>query len=242
MPPWKAAAERTEGSTPMRLFGRIFGTREERMAKELLKGVETETSEVYGPLRDLGLGIVKAAWDCYQGFSELVQVSIQGRPTEQQMLVFYEFLYFFIHVTMRAAVARGLTEMQISKVQDFLDPLLSHTAVDTFCRDWPSELKERMAHGFFEKLNDAEAGYSECRALISKDHPFEKESGIGRLSHNVAEVWGTPYNPAVMMAAVTAAVKGYKSLPLDKLICAVSAVIDRVQPDTLAALRNRPWS
>jgi hypothetical protein len=226
----------------MKLFGRIFGTREERKIKDLLRKTEIATSEVYRPLGDLGLGVVKAAWDCYQDFSRILRVSVEGRPTEQQTLVFYEFLYFFIHVTMRGAVAHGLTEMQISKVQDFLGPLLSHTAVDTFCRHWPLQLKERMAHEFLEKVNDAEADYSQCRAFMLKDQPFAKESLTGKLSHNVAELWGSPYNPAVMMAATTSAVKAYANMPLDELIREVATVIDRVEPDALAALRDRAWS
>jgi hypothetical protein len=226
----------------MKLFDRFLGTPQERRAKNLLKKAEAATCEVFGPLGDLGLGIVKAAWDCYQDFCRLSEVSVEGRPTEQQMLVFYEFLYFFIHVTMRGAVAHGLTQMQISNVQDFLGPLLSHTAVDTFCRHWPLELKERMAHEFFEKVNGAEADYSQCRAFMLSEQPFVKESLTGKLSYNVAEVWGSPYNPAVMMAATTSAVNAYTNMPLDKLIREVATVIDRVEPDALAALRDRPWS
>jgi hypothetical protein len=225
----------------MKLFDRILGAPEERRAKNLLKKAEAATYEVFGPLGDLGLGIVKAAWDSYRDFARVLDFSVEGKPTEQQMLVFYELLYFFIHLTMRTAVAHGLTETQISKLQDFLGPQLSRTAVDTFCRHWPLELKERIAHEFFEKLNDAEADYSQCRALMWGDEPFARESLIGKLSHNVAGVWGSPYNAAVMMAATASAVRAYKNLPLDKLIREVATVIDRVDPDALAALRGRPW-
>lgn len=225
----------------MSMLGRIFGTPEERKAKDLLKKAKAETSEVYGPVNNLSLGIVRAVWDSYQDLATVLEFSVEGQPTEQQILVFYELLYFFIHVTIRTAVAHGLTETQISKLQDYLGPLLSQTAVDTFCRHWPVELKKRIAHEFFEKLNDAEGDYSECQALMLKDKPFEKESLFGKLSYNVAQLWGSPFNPAVIMAATTSAVKAFTSMPLDKLIHDVAMVIDRVKPDTLAALRDRPW-
>ncbi len=226
----------------MSIWGRIFGTPEERKAKDLLGKAKAITSEVYGPLGNLSLGIVTAAWDSYQDLAGVLKFSVEGRPTEQQILVFYELLYFFTHVTIRTAVAHGLTETQIRRLQDFLGPQLSHTAVDTFCRHWPVEVKKRIRHEFFEKLNDAEVDYSECRALILKDKPFEKDSLLGKLSHNVAQSWGSPSNPAVIMAAKTSAAKAFTSMPLDKLIRGVAMVIDRVEPDTLAALRDRPWS
>ncbi len=144
------------------------------------------------------------------------------------MLVFYELFYFFIHVTIRTAVAQGLTETQISKLQDFLGPSLSQTAVDTFLRHWPLELKERIAREFFEKLNDAEADYAQCRAFMLKDKPLAKDSLIGKLSQNVAQLWGSPYNLAVIMAVTMSAVKAFRSMPLDKLIRDVAMVIDRV--------------
>jgi len=226
----------------MSILDRIFGTPEERKANGLLKKVKAETSEVYGPLSNLGLGIVRAAWDSYQDLAKVLELSVGGQPTKQQMLLFYELLYFFIHVTIRTAVGHGLTEAQISKIQDYLGPQLSRTAVDTFCRHWPIELKKRIAHEFFAKLNDAEVEYSKCRALMLKDESFENDSLFGKLSHNVAQLWGSPSNPVVIMAAKTSATKAFTSMPLDKLIHDVAIVIDRVEPDTLAALRDRPWS
>jgi hypothetical protein len=224
------------------ILNRIFGTPEERKAKELLKKVEAETSQVYGPLGNLSLGIVKAAWDSYQDLARVLEFSVKGQPTKQQMVVFYELLYFFIHVTIRTAVVHGLTETQVLKIHDYLGPQLSRLAVDTFCRHWPVELKQRIAHEFLEKLNDAEIDYSKCRALMLKDKLFEEDSLFGKLSHNVAQLWGSPSNPVVIMAAKTSATKAFTSVPLDKLIQDVAMVIDRVKPDTLAALRDRPWS
>ncbi|MBI1817029.1 MAG: hypothetical protein HYR72_18780 [Deltaproteobacteria bacterium] len=225
----------------MSMLGRIFGTPEERNARDLLKKAKAETSEVYGPLGDLSLAIVRAAWDSYQDFASSLQFSIEGQPTEQQMLVFYELLYFFIHVTFRTAAKQGLTETQISKLQGYMGPQLSQTAVDTFCRHWPAELKKRIAHDFLKKVNDAEVDYSECRVLMLKDKPFEKESLFGKLSHNVAQLWGSPSDPVVIIAAMTSAAKAFASMPLDRSIHDVAMVIDRVEFDALAALRDRPW-
>ncbi len=219
----------------------IFGTPEERKLRDLLKEAEAETSEVYGPLGRLALGIVTASWDSYQGLAKVLGFSVEGQPTERQMLVFYELLYFFAHVTIRTAVAHQLTESQIFKLQDYLGPQLSRTAVDTFCKHWPVELKRRMAGEFFERLNDAEVEYSECRGLMVKDKPFDRESLFGRLSHNVAELWESPSDLVVMTATQTSALEAFTNMRLAKLIDDVVIVIERVDRDTLAALRDRPW-
>ena len=78
---------------------------------------------MYGPLGNLALGIVTASWDSYQGLTKVLEFSVEGQPTERQMLVFYELLYFFTHVTIRTAVAHRLTESQIwEDFRTILDP------------------------------------------------------------------------------------------------------------------------
>ncbi|HEY5174790.1 MAG TPA: hypothetical protein VII95_04405 [Terriglobales bacterium] len=226
----------------MSMLDRIFGTPEERKVEGILKKVEAETSEVYGPLGNLSLGIVKATWDSYQDVARGLGFSVEGQPTEQQMLIFYELLYFFIHLTIRTAIADGLTKTQMFKLHDYLNLSLSQTAADTFWRHLPVEQKSRIAQEFLEKLNIAEADYSECRVFIVEDKPFEKDSLFGRLAYNVAQIWRSPSDPAVMKSALMAAAKVFTRMQLDNLIHDVAVVIDRVKPDTLAVLRDRPWS
>jgi hypothetical protein len=113
-----------------------------------------------------------------------------------------------------------------------------------FWRHLPVEQKKRMQLEFLQNLSVAEADYSECRVLVVKDvkdKPFERDSLFGRLAYNVAQIWGSPSNPAAIMWAQLSAMKAFNRLPLDKLIHDVAMVIDRVKPDTLAALRDRPW-
>lgn len=228
----------------MSIFGNFFSTLEGRKARDLLKKAKAETIEVYGPLGDLSLAIGRATSDSYKGLIRELGSSTEGQPTEEQMLVYYELLYFFIHLTIRTAVKQGLTETQISKLQGYLGPQMSQIAVDTFCSHWPVELRNRMAHQFFEKLNEAEADYSECRVLALKDLS-EKESLFGKVSHNVAQLLGNSGDPAGFRATVhwmtkISAMKAFTSMPLDRLIHDVAMVIDRVDLDTLAALGDRP--
>jgi hypothetical protein len=224
------------------MLDKIFGTPEERKVKDILKKAEAETSEVYGPLNNLSLGIVKATWDSYQDVARGLEFSVEGQPTEQQMLIAYELFYFFIYLTIRAAIADGLTETQMFKLHDYLNLSLSQTAVDFFWKHLPVEQKKRIEQEFLQRLSYAEADYSECRVFMVEDKPFEKDSLFGRLAYNVAQIWGSPSDPAVMKSTWMAAAKVFTGMSLDNLIHDVAMVIDRVKPDTLAALRDRPWS
>lgn len=214
----------------------------ENRVEKLFRKAETETSEIYGPLGNLCGAIVTAAWSSYKGFCELLKSPVEGQPSEKQMLVFYEYVYFFTHLTLRTLVECGLNEDQISKLQNFIGPLLSRTAVDTFFRHWPLERKLRIADEFFDKLNDAEADYAECRGLMLPNSTFERESLMGRLSQNVAECWEDPLNPLVIIAAKHSAVKAFTQMSLAELVRHVAAVIDSVEPEVLATLKNRPWT
>jgi hypothetical protein len=227
----------------MRILRRILGrSPKECMAKDLLKKSKAETSEIYGPLGNLGSVIVAAAWQAYQDVAKEMQFSIEGQPTEQQILAFYEILCFFIHMAISRAATQKLTEKQILKLQDYLGPFLSRIAVDTFFRHWPVESKKKIANEFLEKLNAAEADYPECQDFILKDMPFERESLFGKLAHNFAELLGSPSNPAVIMATKSSTVKAFTNMAIERSINDVAIVIDLVEPDTIAALRDHRWT
>src|SRR5262249_25810958 len=148
--------------------------------------VQAEVHDTYGPLGNLSLAIVQAANDSLRELAPTLGISLDGKPTEQRILVFYELLYFYSHLTLRFAVAGGLTEPQIAKLQSYLRPLLPSTAVDAFFKHWPNELKTKMQSDFFEKMNDAELEYTQCKTLWSKEQPFGNMSIFGRLANNIA--------------------------------------------------------
>lgn len=140
----------------------------------------------------------------------------------------YELLCFFSHLSIRTALVTGFTEPQIANVQRFLGPLLSSTAVDTFFEHWPKELKRKIRSEFYDRLNDAEAEYAQCRGLLSHEKPFDNATLFGRLASNIADLCAKPQDHSIMTAVLVEGTKAYTGMQLDKLIADVHAVIDLV--------------
>jgi hypothetical protein len=222
----------------MGLFGRLFGTREARMAKRLLKDARGMVDATYGPANKLGLEIVAAASSTQQSLGRVFECGTGGPPSEPQMLTLYEFLYFFSHLALRTAVAKGFSDAQIGKLQGFLGPLLASCAVDSFCREWPEKLKARIRSEFYEKLNHAEIEYGECRGLVSEDEPLNRNTLVGRLANNVADLWERPSDDVAKLAVVSAALEAFTAAKLDELVAEVAATIDRWDSKSTQAL----WS
>lgn len=215
----------------MSLFDKLFGSRELRTAKGILKRVDAEVKATYGPLGKLGEAIVRAADGARRASAPALGFTLEGTPSEQQFLVMYELLYFFSHLSIRTAFATGFTEAQIGRLQGYLGPLLSSTAVGMFFRHWPEELKRKIRSEFYERLNDAEVEYAECRGLLSQENPFDKTTLLGRLASNIADLCAKPRDPTIMTAVVAEGSRSYTDMQLKKLIAAVHAVIDSVTDD-----------
>jgi hypothetical protein len=163
----------------MNIFRRIFSSPEERRALEIIKKAKADTSEVYDPLWNLGLGIIKATMDSYQSLGTTLNYSTSGTPTEKQIKVFNEFLYFYMHFTNRVVLGQGLSENNLEMIQNFIGPQLSRTAVESFFAHWPTDLKRRLIHEFFEDLNNADIKYSYCKKLVIVEKVIENESLVG---------------------------------------------------------------
>lgn len=96
----------------------------------------------------------------------MLDVPDEKEKKETEYRVFFKFVYFFMHMTMRSAFSQ-LTEQQITKLQGNLDDLLA----DAFFADRSEDLKERIIGEFLAESNDAELEYSTCKELISEKSP-----------------------------------------------------------------------
>ena len=56
--------------------------------------------------------------------------------------MYYELLFFFIHITRRTAFEQGFNETQMGKLQAYVGPALAHVAVDTFFQHLPIDRKK----------------------------------------------------------------------------------------------------
>ena len=68
---------------------------------------------------------------------------------------------------------------------------------------WLCHSKHRIeisARSVAEKLNDAEVEYSECRGVLSPDDPPSRDTLIGRVAGNAADVWERSSDESAKMA------------------------------------------
>jgi hypothetical protein len=95
----------------------------------------------------------------------LIDAPAERDRVVREMYIFYDFIYFYAHLTVRHACAQ-LPEPQIQDLQACLGPHLSRTAIDSYCAHWPDDIKLRMFGEFYDRLNEAERKYAECTAGI----------------------------------------------------------------------------
>lgn len=165
----------------------------------------------------VGLAIVKASQACSEMLKPMLNIADEKEKQQAEIYVFYEFIYFFMHLTMRSAFSQ-LTEQQIARLQDFLGPLVSSTAIDSFFAHWPEDLKDKMRSEFLTKLNAAELEYSTCKELFSKGSPLTGNSLFSRLARNVAELSGNSTNPPVLVLIIDAAAEALETMSLDSVV------------------------
>ncbi len=165
----------------------------------------------------MSLSIIKASFKCKEEICAMLNISDDKEETEIEIHIFYEFIYFFMHMSMRKAFD-NLTENQIKQMQDFIGPIVSSTAVDSFFKPWPSDLKEKIQSEFYEKLNDAEIEYSTCKELFSKGKPLTGNSLFSKLAQNISNLIEDNNNLAILMTVLDVSMREFTNMKLDVLI------------------------
>src|SRR5690242_6433626 len=106
-----------------------------------------ETAEIYGPPQVLATTIAAASKSIWLELSHTFGYSTSDAPAEPSIYLFFECLYFFVHLARRLASGKGYSAHQVAALQEFLVPLLTSVAIDAFFSQWPDEAKARIASG-----------------------------------------------------------------------------------------------
>lgn len=210
----------------MAFFSKLFSRPGDRELDQLLSDAKKQVNQEYGPVGKVGLIVIRAATNCRDVIKDRITADTEKKRKELEIYIFYEFIYFFMHMTMRAASVQ-LTDSQILKFQSYLGPLVSSVAIDSYCAHWPDEIKQKMSHEFYEKLNQAEVEYAEC----TRPHTNEKNDEtakerlkalFGMLGTNISRL---AYNDNVDIAIVSlvfqTALDQWSSMELPALIADV---------------------
>lgn len=201
--------------------------------ERLLRSTDVSFRETYGPLVALKMAITVAASETQRSLGPAFGFSSQGTPSEPQMLLQYELLYFFSHLALRTVVAEGFTETQVRRLQVFRGPWIASTAVDAFCMHWPEHLKRKMTGEIYERLNDAEMEYAECRGLLEPRDPLNTNTLIGRLAANAAALWDRAPDDPAAFAVAAAATEAVPAMRLKEHVRDVAKVIDVIDIEAI---------
>jgi hypothetical protein len=210
----------------MLLFSKLFGTSKQREIKKLLAETHERVQEEYRPMGELGKAIIQSSVNCRDAVKKLINMPSEKERQEREIFVFYEFIYFYMHLTMRQAFG-SLTKEQIQKLQGYLGPLISSVAIDSYFAHWPEDLKQKMTGEFYEKLNDAESEYTECTQFDSSKEGQERikdklRALFVKLSFNVANLaCNDENNLALTVPVMDVALNEWTKMRLDKLIADV---------------------
>jgi hypothetical protein len=208
----------------MSLFSKLFGSPTEREIRRKFNTMHNDVELRTSTLGAIGVAIVKASNSCFEQMKPFINNTDHKKRQKLEVYLFFEFLYFFMHLTIRYAFSQ-LNEKQISKLQRYLGPMIVVTAIDTFFMHWPDDLKQKLRSEFYDKLNEAELDYSSSKELMSKNKPFTGDSLISKLARNVGQLIGDDMNPGTMMAAVDASTSALIEAKLDALVAKAATAL-----------------
>ena len=164
-----------------------------RARKDIHKA-RRSTDAVMRPITSLVVGVVSASWQCTQEVKPHLRINSEftkapHTPQEQDIYIFYEFLYFFMHLMNREA-HRRLPISKLEKLQQVVAPLILPSAVDSFFGHWPQKFKDGIERDLYTKLNDAEEEYSNCKKFFNDEFQIDANALISRLAMNVLSLAG----------------------------------------------------
>jgi hypothetical protein len=183
------------GHLAMSIFSKFFRSSDERRVEQIVDQARKDATRQLAPLSNLGLAVLKASASCRDGVGSFIVSKTEEKRAEAQMFAFFEFMYFFMHLTVRAAT-NVMTEAEIKVLQRHLGQFMASVAVRSYFDHWPEDLKTRMTRDFYADLNAAEIDYAKCSAFDSPS-PAEDRSAeiatrlLSRVDARVASVIGS---------------------------------------------------
>ncbi len=168
------------------------------------------------PIFRLAGAIITSACSCAEALRPFMSFQTEKENRNNWFYVVFEFLYFFMHLTNRCA--HGILGPDKAALQEWVGPPIVHSVIEGFFGHWPDDLKEGIQAEFYEKLNESELEYAECRGLIPEDRPLTGNSLLATLARNVAELLNDPMNPVTLTEIQCVAAEAFAKMDRDELV------------------------
>jgi hypothetical protein len=199
----------------------------------MIRDIKKQVRASLKPLEEVGEAIINASTNCRDAIKGLINAPTEKERQQREIFIFYEFIYFYMHLTMRQAFA-SLPESSIKNLQGYLGPLISSVSIDSYFAHWPNDLKKKMTDEFYDKLNDAELEYAACTYDKSSNDGEERMKNLlaalfMKLASNVADLagglaGGEKEDVTIITPAMQIAIDQWEKMQLGKLITEVKRV------------------
>ncbi|HEX6977632.1 MAG TPA: hypothetical protein VF185_04765 [Patescibacteria group bacterium] len=191
-------------------------------------GFFNKQKDKHQALKALGLAILQLSFECGQQFKVDVDEKF-GKDSKEAIShlieVQYEFLFFFMHLTMRYAFGELGHEKRV-KIQDFLSPTLQETTTKSWFGHWPDKYKEGIKNEFYRNMNNAELEYSKYKKMFADKNESPKDTLFWEFGKNIARLSGHENDPIVMMKCIALCVEELKQIKLRELVIATGKELD----------------
>jgi hypothetical protein len=202
----------------MSIFSRFYRKANPLMkrAEESFQEISEKTEREFGPVRDLTLAITSAVVECREGVKSMIDDPDESKRLLTDVYVFNEFVFFFMHLTMRQASCL-MSQHELKRLQEYVGPMMAGVTVDTYCMDWPQEWKVKLQSEFFQNLNDSEIEYASCSRFDSPSPPEGRsvqifERLLNLMAERVAALLGRESNPLAVPLITKIVLDAYRHL------------------------------
>lgn len=197
------------------------GDSQKRQVEALFEKAKRDAEHHCAPMSKVALAIVQASTNSRDNAKQWIQAPTERERIEKEVYVFFEFIYFYMHVTVREAVTALSTE-QKQLLLEYLEFLIPPAAVDSCFDHWPADLKEKMVKDFIEKLADAEAEYTELIVQSKPDEGFINTFIL--LARHIADLCGVD-SPNIGRALVSSTIGEWEKMNMGALMADVKEAL-----------------
>ena len=195
----------------MSFFSQLFGSKQQHQ----LAQIREETKKRAEPIVFLANAIFQSALACAEAIRPQIDFPSEREPERQWVIILHEFVYFFMHMTNRAAY-RVLGHDSRTRLLEELGDSVPAAVTEAVCGHWPAELKSKLVGEFFDNFNNAELEYGECKQIFSET--LAEDAILTRLAFNISEHSGRGRDIATVMIVIETALGVYTAMRLDELV------------------------
>lgn len=199
----------------MSIFSKL---RNRRVVRSIVEESRNDAARKLKPLDAVGRTILLASEKCRDGIKPWIITSNENDLHRMEMFAFYEFVYFFMHFTMRVAF-RVMTDAEKKHLGKHLLRYVASVSVDASFERMPPDLRKRMIVEFCTNLQTAERQYAsrapgDVLAAREEKAVRERDALFMALGENVAQAIGRQGDSDLKLAVATLAANRLAAMDL----------------------------